>query len=99
MCHARNANELLEIPGHELRAVIGDDLRSRLRVLLLRGFENDFDVGFRHRLAQIPVHDKAAETIQHAAQIVERAGNVDIGDIDMPVLVRLRWLREADPFL
>ena len=33
--HARDANELLEVLGDELRPVVGDDPRPRLRVLLL----------------------------------------------------------------
>ena len=32
--HARDADELLEVPGDELRSVVGDDARPRLRVLL-----------------------------------------------------------------
>jgi hypothetical protein len=31
--------------------------------------------------------EESAVAIQHAAQIVERAADVDIGNIDVPVLV------------
>ena len=34
MRHARDSNELLEVPGDELRTVVGDDARLGLRVFL-----------------------------------------------------------------
>jgi hypothetical protein len=37
----------------------------------------------------------AAVSIQHAAQIVERATDIDVSDIDMPVFVRFLGLVEA----
>src|SRR5207245_3742002 len=36
--------------------------------------------------------------IQNAAQIVESAAHVDVGNIDMPMLVRLWWLLKAGSF-
>jgi hypothetical protein len=36
-----------------------------------------------------------ATSIQYAAQIIERARQVDIGNIDVPVLMRLKRLFEA----
>ena len=65
----------------------------------LARLQNDLDVGLGHRLAQIPVHDGAAVAVQHAAQVVERPADVDVGNVDMPMLVRLRRLLEARPFL
>jgi hypothetical protein len=41
--HTRNANELFEVTRDELRAVIGDDLRSGPLILLLGRLENDFE--------------------------------------------------------
>ena len=99
MRHARDADELFEIPGDELRAIVGDDPRPSLWVLLLGGLENNLDIGLPHRLAQIPVHDGAAEAIQHTAQVVKRPRDVDITHVDMPMLMRLRRLLEAGPFL
>jgi hypothetical protein len=32
--HSRNTNEFLEVPGNELRSVVGDDKRVRLGVFL-----------------------------------------------------------------
>ena len=40
MCHARDANELLEIAGNELRTIIRDDAWLRFRVLFLGAFKN-----------------------------------------------------------
>ena len=63
MRHARDANELLEIAGNELRAIIRDDAWLRFRVLFLGAFENDFDIRLPHRLAQIPMHEETAEPV------------------------------------
>ena len=56
----------------------------------LARLQDDLDFRLGHRLAQIPMHDEAAVAVQHAAQVVERAADVDVGNIDVPMLVRLR---------
>src|SRR5450756_977603 len=50
-----------------------------------------------HRLPQIPMHQETTVPIQHAAQVVERTRQVDVGNIDMPVLVRLGRLFKPRP--
>ena len=65
--HARDANELLEVASNELRAIVGDDSRPRLRVLLLGSLQNQFDIRFSHGLPQIPMHEETTEPIQNAA--------------------------------
>jgi hypothetical protein len=74
MRHARDSNELFEVASDELWAIVRDDALLCFRVLLLGAFENYFDIRFPHRLAQIPMHEEAAETVQNAAQVIERAG-------------------------
>src|SRR5260370_732283 len=61
MRHAGDSNELLEIACDELWSVVRDDARLRFRVLFLGSFENDLDVGFLHRLPQIPMNDATAK--------------------------------------
>ena len=92
-----DANELLEIASNELRAVVRDNAWLRLRVLFLGAFENYFDIRFPHRLAQIPMHEETAEPVQNAAQVIERAAQVVVGNIDMPVLLRLDRLLNHSP--
>jgi hypothetical protein len=53
------------------------------------------DVLFAHGLADLPVDDGAAEPIQDRAEIVERAADVEVGDVDVPMLVGPRGLMEA----
>src|SRR5208283_379134 len=43
----------------------------------------------------VPMHHEAAVAIQYTAQVVERPGDVDVRNVDMPMLVRLRRLFEA----
>src|ERR1700736_4913397 len=44
------------------------------------------------------MHNRPTISIQHTAQVVERARQVDVGNIDVPVLVRLRRLLKPRPF-
>src|ERR1700675_2350911 len=97
MRHAGDPNELLEVACDELRPVVRDDTRLCLRVLFLGSFQNYLDVGLPHRLSQVPVHDRTTVPIQSAAQVIEGLADVDIGDIDMPMLMRLEWLLKAGP--
>src|SRR5215471_46835 len=60
--------------------------------------QDDFDFRFGHRFPQIPMDDRTAKAIQNAAQVVEGAAHVDVGNIDMPMLVRVGWLLEAGSF-
>jgi len=98
MRHAADADELLEIPGDELGAVVADDPRRHVGELLACPLDDLFDIGLGHCLAHLPVDEEAAATIQEATQVVKRAGDVEVGDIDMPVLVRQQWLDKAFAF-
>jgi len=93
--HARDANELLEVVGNELRAIVGDDSRLRFRVLLLSSLQDQFDISLSQGLTQIPMHEETTEPIQNAAQVIEGAAQVDVGNVDMPVLMRLERLLET----
>jgi hypothetical protein len=93
--HARDANELLEVASDELRAIVGDDSRLGFQVLLLGSPQDHFDIGFSHRLTQIPMHEETTESIQNAAQVIEGAAQVDVGNVDMPVLMGLQRLLET----
>ena len=97
MGHPRDADELFEIPCDELRSVVGDDPGFRFRVFLSRSLQNDFDLRFGHRFPQIPMNDRTAVAIQNAAQVIERTAHVDVGNIDVPMLVGMRWLETARP--
>src|SRR6185437_9441848 len=93
--HARDANELLEIASDELRTIVRDDSRLRFRVLLLGSLQDHFDVSFSHGLSQISMHEETTEAIQNAAQVIEGAAQVDLGNVDMSVLMRLQRLLET----
>ena len=99
MRHARDPDEFLEIPRDELRPVVGDDPRPCVRILLFGCLQDDLDLSLRHRLAQGPMDDRPAVAVQHTAQIVERATDVDIGNVDVPVFMRLQGLLETGALL
>ena len=98
MRHTGHANKFLEVLGDKLRPVIGDDPGGGLRKSLPGSLQNDLDVFFVHRFAQLPVHDVAAASIENAAQIVKCAAQIDVGDIDMPVLMDGERLNKARAF-
>src|SRR6202040_457825 len=99
MSHARDANELLEILGQKLRPVVGDDARFCFPVALSGPLQNDLDLGFGHRLLQFPVHDLPAITVQNTAQVVKRPTYIDVGNIYVPMLMRLQRLLEPRTLL
>lgn len=99
MRHAGQANEFLEVLGDKLRSVVGDDPGGGLREFLPGSLQDDLHVFFVHRLAQLPVHDVAAASIKDATQITKRAAQIDVGDIDMPVLMDSERLNKARAFL
>ena len=99
MRHPRQANILLEVPRDELRAVITDDARRDARILGPRALDNPFDLHLGHALPNLPMHDEATSPVEHTAQVVERAADVQIRDIDMPVCVRTKRLLEPRAFL
>lgn len=59
--------------------------------------EEDFDVGFFHFLADFVVNDHPAVPVEDRAEEVERPGDVEVTDVDVPVLVRGERLLEAGP--
>ena len=95
MRHARQPDELLEVFGDELRPVVGDDPWPGFRELLLGPLQDDFHIRFGHLLPDLPMDDVPAAAIQETAQVVESTAQVDVGDIHMPVLMRLQRLNEA----
>ena len=68
-------------------------------IFFLGAFQDGFDVGLFHLLPDFPVDDQAAAAVQGAAQVVEGAADVDVGDVHVPVLVRCQRLDKAGSFL
>ena len=66
---------------------------------LAGALQNDFHVGFLHFLADFPVNDVSAAAVEHGAEEVKRAGDVEVADIDVPVLVGLEGLDKTGAFL
>jgi hypothetical protein len=62
------SDELLEVPGDELWAVVGNDPWLGFRELLAGTLQNDLYVFLGHDLAQFPVDDEAAAAVKDAAQ-------------------------------
>ena len=93
-----DADELFEIAGNELRAVIRDDSRFGVGIFFHAALQDDFDVGLGHSLAQLPVYDCARAAVEQRAEVEEGPGDIDVRDIDVPVLVRGERLHKARAF-
>lgn len=95
MCHPREPDELLEIPRYELRPIVRDDPGTLVRVPLESPLEDDLHFTFLHAFPDVPVHDEPAHAVKNAAEVIKSGADVDVGYVNMPVLVRLERLLEA----
>ena len=98
MSHSADPDELLEVLGDELRPVVRDDPGTCLGKPLANPLNNRLDLSLGHALADLPVDDEPTAAVEQAAEVEERAGDVDVGDVDVPVLVGPQGLYEAFPF-
>ena len=77
---------------------LSEMIRGRSSGEALAGpLDDRLDVGLGHALADLPVDDEPAVAVEEAAEVEERAGDVDVGDVDVPVLVSAQGLLEALP--
>jgi transposase-like protein len=93
--HAAEADEQVEVAGEELGAVVGDGARLRAGVFLQAALEDELNVGLLHLFLDLPVDDEPAEAVEDGTEVVEGAGEIEIGDVDVPVLMGLERLGEA----
>jgi len=98
MSHFTDADELLEILGDELWTIVRDDPGLHAGKPLARPLNDRLDLSLGHALANLPVDDEPAATVQKAAEVIEGASDVDVRDIDVLVLVRLHGLLKALTF-
>ena len=99
MSHAAQTNERLEVLSDELGAIVADDSRPAIRVKLLRSLNNCFDVDLLHLRTNIPVNDHSRVPIEDRSTEVESTADVEMRNIDMPMLVSLLGLVETVPLL
>ena len=98
MSQPGNANEVFEITSNELRTVVGDHSGSNTGIFFHRSLDDNFDLGFCHRVAQLPMQHGSGAAVQDRTQVEEGTGNVEVRDVDMPVFMRLQGLKETTPF-
>ena len=87
MGQAAEAEELLEVLGHELRTVVADDRRILAGKLLPCPLHDDFRLALLQRRADFPVDEEAAVAVDDRAEVVGRPADVQVRDVDVPVLV------------
>jgi hypothetical protein len=65
--HAADADELLEVTGYELRAIVTNDPGIDFRVPFAGALNDGFDVSLPHVGPDLPVNDGTAEAVEQAA--------------------------------
>src|SRR5262245_26650719 len=95
MRHATDPDELLEVAGDELGAVVGDDPWGHAGKAFATPLDDLLDFRLGHGGADLPVDDEAATAIEDAAQVVKGAAQVQVRDVHMPVFVRREGLHKA----
>ena len=99
MGHTGQADEFLEVLGDELWSVVADDAWPRVGEFFTGTLQDGFHVDFLHFVADFPVDDEAAVAVEDRAQEIKRAGDIEVADVHMPLLVGLEGLHEAGAFL
>jgi hypothetical protein len=87
MRHTCNTNELFEVARDKLRAIVGNDSWLRVGIFLSRSLKNGFEIDLFHFLADFPVYNGTTTAVQDAAHEIKRTADVQVTDIDMPMLV------------
>ncbi len=95
MLHATKPNEVFEITGNELRPIVTDNSRPGLGKLLTRSLEHNFDIARCHGRPDFPVDNEPTVAIENRTQIIEGGADVEVGDVNVPMLVRPTRLLEA----
>src|SRR6478609_7495876 len=98
MSHSADPDELLEVLGDELRPVVRDDPGPRVGIPLARPLNDRLDLGLGQALADLPVDEEPTAAVEQAAEVEERPGDVDVRDVDVPVLMHPERLLEAFAF-
>src|SRR5215204_7585992 len=91
-------DECLEVFGYELGSIVGDDTRPEARIGFMCALQDDLGIGFLHGGANVPGKNGSGAAVEDRAKIVEGASKVDVGEVDMPVVMGLDGLNEAIAF-
>ena len=89
VAHPRYPHELLKLLGDELRTVIGDNPGGYSWAPFQCSLAKDLYIVLLHRFPNIPVDDVPAAPIEYRHEVVKRPANVEVRNVDVPMLV---WL-------
>ena len=98
MCHLRFPNELFEILCLKLRSIVRYYSWPCQRIYFLCPLQNHFNICLSHRFTNLMVNDIVATAIQDAVKIIESTLDIQIGNINMPMLMKSQWLHKTVSF-
>ena len=90
--HASQQNQ--ESVGTEnIMASLIERIRQRIAEPLPSTLKNRLDVQLGHSLADLPMEEVPAVTVEDVAEREELFADIDVSNLDVPVLMRLQRLR------
>jgi hypothetical protein len=98
MSHAINPDELLEVTGHELRTVVANNPGVDVRIPLAGTLNDYFNACLAHVEPDLSVHDETAEAVEQAVEEENHSAHVDVGNINVPVLMRALRVNKTSAF-
>ena len=98
LLHAVGIKEEPESVAAKLRSVVGDDSGCYAGVFFASCLENDFNIDLLHFFTDVLMDDTAAESIQDRGHEVERPGDIDVRNVDMPVFMSHERLLKSGTF-
>jgi hypothetical protein len=99
VCGTAEANKRFEVFRDKLRGIVTDNSRLCLWIKLFRSLNDRSDIDLLQLRADIPVNDHARVSTQDGGANVEHSANIQVRNIDMPMLVRLIGLVKTAPLL
>lgn len=87
MGHTGLPDEGLEVLDDERRAFVGNHPGIEARKPFIGSLQHGCQIARGHRLAQVPVGQETAVSVQHRDQVANRAAEGHAGHVGVPMLV------------
>ena len=89
------ADEFLKVLGNKLWSIVRDYPRLGIRISFLDSLKDYLNIALGHRFPQLPMDYIPTAPVKNTAQVIKRAANIDMRNINMPMLMRSERLLKA----
>src|SRR5260370_40405317 len=98
MCQSPLTDEIGKVLRDELAPVVRDHPWPGTWKFLQRSFNHQLDIVFFHLHPQLMMNNVTGEAVDDSDQKQERAPEIDVFDIRVPMLVNAGWLLKTASF-